>query len=50
MPVAAAAAGIVISVTGIPMMNDNRHGNPRALSQVYLFPVSEVRKNKNVIE
>lgn len=50
MLVAAAAAGVVISMTGIPMMSDNRHGNPRALSQAYLLPMSEIRKNKNVVE
>lgn len=46
---AAATAAVVISLIGIPVMNDNRHGNPRALSQVYLRPVSEIRRNKNVI-
>ena len=33
----AAAAGIVISVMGIPMMNDNRHAKLKALSPDYLL-------------
>lgn len=48
--VAATVAAVVISVTGIPVMSDNRHGNPWTLSQVYLRPMSEIRRNKNVIE
>lgn len=28
---ATAAAGVVISMMGVPMMSDNRHGNPKAL-------------------
>ena len=38
IPVAGAAGvGIVISVMGIPVMNDNRHGKLKALSQDYLL-------------
>lgn len=48
--VAATVAAVVISMTGIPVMSDNRHGNPWTLSQVYLRPMSEIRRNKNVIE
>lgn len=28
---ATAAAGVITSMMGVPMMSDNRHGNPKAL-------------------